>query len=78
MAERTYQHGQLEWYADHVVSFYTFSKTFAMCGYRVEYAVGPRNLIEAMTKTHIYTTLCAPTISQMDLCRCIVYSYQIY
>ncbi|MEK6840293.1 MAG: aminotransferase class I/II-fold pyridoxal phosphate-dependent enzyme, partial [Nanoarchaeota archaeon] len=50
---------------DHVVSFYTFSKTFAMCGYRVGYAVGPRNLIEAMTKTHIYTTLCAPTISQM-------------
>jgi aminotransferase len=57
--------GSLNGMQDHVVSFYTFSKTFAMCGYRVGYAVGPRNLIEGMTKTHIYSTLCAPTISQM-------------
>ena len=57
--------GSLNGMQDNVVSFYTFSKTFAMCGYRVGYAVGPRNLIEAMTKTHIYSTLCAPTISQM-------------
>ncbi len=57
--------GSLNGMQDKVVSFYTFSKTFAMCGYRVGYAVGPRNLIEAMTKTHIYTTLCAPTLSQM-------------
>ena len=49
---------------DHVVTFQTFSKSYAMCGYRVGYAVGPRLLIEAMTKTHIYTTLAAPTISQ--------------
>ncbi len=49
---------------NNVVSFYTFSKTYAMCGFRVGYAVGPRLLIEAMTKTHIYTTLAAPTISQ--------------
>jgi len=57
--------GSLNGMQDKVVSFYTFSKTFAMCGYRVGYAVGPRTLIEAMTKTHIYTTLCAPTLSQM-------------
>ena len=57
--------GSLNGMQDHVVSFYTFSKSFAMCGYRVGYAVGPRNLIEAMTKTHIYTTLCSPTLSQM-------------
>ena len=57
--------GSLNGMQDHVVSFYTFSKTYAMCGYRVGYAVGPRNVIEAMTKTHIYTTLCAPTLSQM-------------
>ncbi len=50
---------------DHTISFYTFSKSYAMCGYRVGYAVGPRNVIEAMTKTHIYSTLCSPTISQM-------------
>ncbi len=36
-----------------------------MCGYRIGYAVGPEELIEAMTKVHVYTTLTAPTISQM-------------
>lgn len=49
----------------YTVTFHTFSKSYAMCGFRVGYAVGPRNLIEAMKKTHIYTTLCAPTISQI-------------
>ena len=49
----------------HVVIFKTFSKSYAMCGFRVGYAVAPRLLAEAMRKTHIYTTLCAPTISQM-------------
>jgi aminotransferase len=50
---------------ENVVTFQTFSKSYAMCGYRVGYAVGPRNLIEAMTKIHIYSTLAAPTISQI-------------
>ncbi len=50
---------------NNTVSFFTFSKTFAMCGYRLGYCVAPRKLIEAMTKTHVYTTICAPTISQM-------------
>ena len=49
----------------YTVTFQTFSKSYAMCGYRLGYAVGPKLLIEAMTKTHIYTTLAAPTISQM-------------
>lgn len=50
---------------DYAVTFQTFSKSYAMCGYRVGYAVGPSRLIEAMTKTHIYSTLSAPTISQI-------------
>jgi len=49
----------------HVVTLQTFSKSYAMCGFRVGYAAGPAPLIEAMKKTHIYTTLAAPTISQM-------------
>jgi aminotransferase len=49
---------------DRVVTFQTFSKTYAMCGFRVGYCQGPSNLIEAMKKTHIYSTLAAPTISQ--------------
>ncbi|QQG40187.1 MAG: aminotransferase class I/II-fold pyridoxal phosphate-dependent enzyme [Candidatus Aenigmatarchaeota archaeon] len=50
---------------DYVVTFQSFSKTFAMPGFRIGYAVGPKPLIEAMSKLHIYTTLCAPTPSQM-------------
>jgi len=57
--------GSLNGMERYTVSFYTFSKSYAMCGYRVGYAVGPKLLIDAMTKTHIYTTLCAPTLSQM-------------
>ncbi len=49
----------------YTVTFQTFSKSYAMCGYRVGYAVGPKLLIDAMTKTHIYSTISAPTISQM-------------
>jgi len=48
-----------------VVTFQSFSKTYAMCGFRLGYAVGPKELIQAMTKTHIYSTICSPTISQM-------------
>ncbi len=50
---------------DHVVSFHTFSKSFAMCGYRLGYTIGPEKLIKEMTKSHIYSTLSAPTLSQM-------------
>lgn len=50
---------------DYVVSFYTFSKTYAMCGYRLGYATGPEKLIEAMTKAHIYTSISPSTLSQM-------------
>ncbi len=50
---------------EYAVTLHTFSKSYAMCGYRVGYAVGPKNVIAAMTKVHAYTTLCAPTISQL-------------
>ena len=50
---------------DRVISFFSFSKTYAMPGFRLGYAVGPENIIEAMTKVHIFTSLCAPTISQV-------------
>ena len=42
-----------------------FSKSYAMTGWRLGYACGPRNLIAAMTKIHQYTMLCASIISQM-------------
>lgn len=50
---------------DYVVSFFTFSKSHAMCGYRLGYCVAPRKVADAITKIHVYTSISAPTISQM-------------
>lgn len=42
-----------------------FSKAFAMTGWRLGYAAGPREIISQMIKLHQYTIMCAPTISQI-------------
>jgi aminotransferase len=42
-----------------------FSKAYAMTGWRVGYAAARPEIIEAMTKVHQYTMLCAPIIAQM-------------
>jgi Aspartate/tyrosine/aromatic aminotransferase len=42
-----------------------FSKTYAMTGFRLGYACGPKEIIAAMTKIHQYTMLCASIVSQM-------------
>ncbi|NLK21297.1 MAG: aminotransferase class I/II-fold pyridoxal phosphate-dependent enzyme [Epulopiscium sp.] len=41
-----------------------FSKAYAMTGWRMGYAAGPKDLIAEMTKIHQYAIMCAPTISQ--------------
>lgn len=41
-----------------------FSKAFAMTGWRLGYAAGPKCIIDNMLKIHQYTMLCAPSISQ--------------
>ena len=41
-----------------------FSKAWAMTGYRLGYACGPAELIEAMMKIHQYTMLCASSFAQ--------------
>ena len=41
-----------------------FSKAFAMTGFRIGYACGPAELIDAMMKVHQYSMLCAPILSQ--------------
>jgi aminotransferase len=41
-----------------------FSKAFAMTGFRIGYACGPAELIEAMMKVHQYSMMCAPILSQ--------------
>jgi aminotransferase len=42
-----------------------FSKAYAMTGWRVGYAAARHEIIEAMTKVHQYTMLCAPIVAQM-------------
>jgi aminotransferase len=49
-----------------------FSKSFAMTGWRVGYACGPRAIIAAMTKIHQYTIMCVPITSQMAACEAVV------
>jgi aminotransferase len=42
-----------------------FSKAYAMTGWRVGYALAPREIIAAMTKIHQYTIMSAPTMAQV-------------
>lgn len=42
-----------------------FSKAFAMTGWRIGYACGPKEIIALMTKIHQYTMMCVPIMSQM-------------
>jgi aminotransferase len=48
-----------------------FSKAYAMTGWRVGYAAGPREIIAAMTKIHQYTMLCAPITGQIAACEAL-------
>ena len=41
-----------------------FSKSYAMTGWRLGYAVGPSAIIEQMIKIHQFAIMCAPTTSQ--------------
>lgn len=41
-----------------------FSKAFAMTGWRLGYACGPKDIIAQMTKIHQFAIMCAPTTSQ--------------
>jgi aminotransferase len=49
---------------DRTILISGFSKAFAMTGWRIGYAAGPEDIIQAMTKIHQYTMLCAPIMGQ--------------
>jgi len=51
--------------AERAVILQGFSKTYAMTGWRVGYAAGPRPVIEAMSKVHEHVVMSAPTPGQM-------------
>jgi aminotransferase len=49
---------------DRTVIINGFSKGFAMTGWRLGWACGPKLIIEQMLNLHQYAIMCAPTISQ--------------
>ena len=49
---------------ERTIFLHGFSKAYAMTGFRIGYACGPVELIEAMMKIHQYSMLCASIISQ--------------
>jgi aminotransferase len=57
--------GSLNGMKNYVVTLQSFSKSYAMCGFRLGYVHGPKDVIQAMTKTIHYITLTAPHISQL-------------
>ncbi|MBI1979075.1 MAG: pyridoxal phosphate-dependent aminotransferase [Candidatus Aenigmarchaeota archaeon] len=57
--------GSLNGMQDRVITIQSFSKTYAMCGFRVGYAVANTDLIKEMKEFKICTTLAAPTFAQL-------------
>jgi aminotransferase len=69
-AELTYEGGHccfpsLPGMYERTVLLNGFSKADAMTGWRVGYACGPPEIIEAMTRMHAYTTMCVPIMGQI-------------
>ncbi|HNX81168.1 MAG TPA: aminotransferase class I/II-fold pyridoxal phosphate-dependent enzyme [Candidatus Omnitrophota bacterium] len=57
---------------EHTIYLDGFSKSYAMTGWRVGFACGPRDIIAAMTKIHQYTIMCVPITSQMAACEALI------
>ena len=49
---------------ERTIFLHGFSKAYAMTGFRIGYACGPADIVEAMMKIHQYSMLCASIISQ--------------
>jgi aminotransferase len=50
---------------DHVVGVFSFSKRFALTGWRVGFLWARENLLAQMLKIHDAAAICAPTVSQI-------------
>ena len=58
---------------ERTVFLHGFSKAYAMTGFRIGYACGPTEIIEAMMRIHQYSMLCASIISQEAAIEAIQY-----
>ena len=50
---------------DHVITCFTFTKTYAMTGWRVGYLHAAPQLTGQIAKAHLPLSICAPTVSQV-------------
>lgn len=50
---------------DHIAYLFTFSKSYAMSGWRLGYMILPERLKQEVLKVHDATIICAPRISQV-------------
>jgi aminotransferase len=55
---------EIEGMQERTVLINGFSKAFAMTGWRLGYACGPKEIIAQMTKIHQFAIMCGPTTSQ--------------
>jgi aspartate aminotransferase/aminotransferase len=51
-------------YSSNLLLLRGFSKTYAMTGWRLGYAVGPKPIVDQMTKLQQYSFVCAPSMVQ--------------
>lgn len=55
----------VEEFKEHIVYLYSFSKSYAMSGWRLSYMIMPAELKREALKVHDATMICAPRISQL-------------
>ena len=55
----------VEAFREHVIYLYSFSKSYAMSGWRLAYMIMPAELKREALKVHDATMICAPRISQL-------------
>ncbi len=55
-----------------------FSKTYAMTGWRLGFAAGPKEIIQAMTKLQQFSFVCAPSFAQKTALKALDYNMSSY
>ncbi|MBE6897019.1 MAG: aminotransferase class I/II-fold pyridoxal phosphate-dependent enzyme [Ruminococcaceae bacterium] len=61
---KPFSFAQTEGMFDRTIVVNGFSKTYAMTGWRIGFACGPKPIMKAALKIHQYGIMCAPTVSQ--------------
>jgi aspartate/methionine/tyrosine aminotransferase len=63
--EKYFNLASVEAFREHIVYLYSFSKSYAMSGWRLAYMIMPAELKHEALKVHDATMICAPRISQL-------------